>query len=160
MLAGKSASEFSRAFFAAPRIVHLEEPLTLLSGGLSRLHVRLLGWGRVDAMFLDADGHCSSLKRLFIGLDTSFFVEIRPPGVLSITATNIFGSYARDWILKTNGQLSESSDFAVQVRHLRLAVQVPPQPSVVSPVTARINPFKLRLPPLKVPMNFWSEKNE
>lgn len=160
MLAVNSASRFSRAFFAAPRIVHLEQPWTLLSGGLSRLHVRLFGWGRVDVVFREADGHCSSLKRFFVGLEASFFVEIRPPGVLSITATNIFGSYARDWILKTNGQISEPSDFAVQVRHLRWAVEAPPQPPVVRPATARIDPFKLRLPPLKVPMNFWRERNE
>jgi hypothetical protein len=155
----ESPESMAFELFTAPRVIRLDRPVALLAGGLSRVSVTLSGWGLVRVVFRGEGGRRESSWKLFADRLAHYVVDIRPPGVLSISVINIFGINIHDWTLQTEFEVPAVIS-GTQVRRFPLLAQVSSAVPPLTPRATKFSPDRFRLPLQNLPESFWSSNNE
>ncbi len=140
-------------YFAAPRVARLDRPVSLLAGGLSRVNAGLSGWGGLLVEFHGADGRRTSLWRVFAGSDVQYSIDIRPPGVLSISVINCFGMDRASWDMQTGGEIPPAMG-ELKIHQVPVAIALPHKSWIAPPRSIRLDAVHLGLPQPKIPEVF------
>lgn len=92
----------AKRLFSPPLITSLSIPVIKLSAGLTRLHVAVTGWGLLCVEYEEM-GMPSRRRWQRLSLSREgYFIDVRLPGELKVTALNAFGADRRLVSLQTD----------------------------------------------------------
>jgi hypothetical protein len=131
--------------------------MPLLAGGLSRVVVSVAGWGRLLVAFQETGGRHSSSWTFFAGKTVKYLVDLRPPGVLSISAVNIFGADKCEWSLRADQEIPAPLG-ELQAHEFSPTFGLPKVAVALAPRVALFNPVHPKLPQLKIPETFLEQE--
>jgi hypothetical protein len=145
--------------FRKPKIIQIERPTVMMAGGLSRVRLEIAGWGLARISFRQPNNYRQFRWRLYYGRCKPLFIDVRPPGVLSVSVSNVFGTHSSEWHLDTELSALEIRRFS-HVSRFPLSVQLPSRVLQLKSKVPQVNSYHFRVPSLKIPISFWSSENE
>lgn len=139
------------SLFGPPALQRVWKSSPVLDGGRTRLRIVISGWGRLTLSYAPSDGEVLRRRLWFYGGEREMFVDVMPPGELTVDVRNAFGGDATTLMVQVDVAGIVGSP-PPQVRQLpeapaaagRSRVQLP-VPSVRLPGAPRLNTPRLRL---------------